>query len=192
MLAHHNIIFSQDYHREFTHIFDEERAPDDPTVYIAITAKTDPEHAPANGENWFVLLNMPYLKEGQDWEVETARMREAVFQKLRRRRIDISAHIETERVYTPGTFYQLYGSNRGSIYRISSNSRSTAFRRPANRSRNIEGLYFAGGSTHPGGGIPLVLLSGKITAKLIAEHAGKKPLDAGFSTSTAKNSTVKN
>ena len=179
-LAHHNIIFSQDYHQEFTHIFDKKRAPDDPTVYIAITAKTDSDHAPANGENWFVLLNMPYLKKGQDWEAETARMRETILQKLQRRGIKISQHIETERVYTPETFYRLYGSNRGSIYGISSNSRSTAFRRPANRSRDIEGLYFAGGSTHPGGGIPLVLLSGKITARLIAEHAGKKNFFANF------------
>lgn len=179
-LAHHNILFSQDYRREFSDIFDEKRAPDDPTVYIAITSKTDPEHAPANGENWFVLLNMPYLEEGQDWEAETARMRETILQKLQRRGINISGHIETERVYTPETFYRLYGSNRGSIYGISSNSRSTAFRRPANRSRDIEGLYFTGGSTHPGGGIPLVLLSGKITAQLIAEHAGKKNIFANL------------
>lgn len=192
MLAHHNIIFSRDYQREFKHIFDEKRAPDDPTIYIAITAKADPEHAPSYGENWFVLLNMPYLVEGQDWEGETLRMREVIFQKLHRLGIDISAYIETERVFNPETFYQLYSSNRGSIYGISSNSRSTAFRRPANRSRDIEGLYYAGGTTHPGGGIPLVLLSGKITAQLITDHSAIKQLDAGFSRSRAKNSSFNN
>ncbi|MCK6621699.1 MAG: phytoene desaturase [Calditrichaceae bacterium] len=172
-LAHHNIVFSADYREEFRQIFRERRAPDDPTVYIAVTSKTDPAHAPAYGENWFVLLNMPYLEEGQDWRGEMERMREAVFRKLRRRGIDLRGQVETERVITPEEFYSRYGSNRGSIYGISSNRRSTAFRRPANRSRELKGLYFAGGSTHPGGGIPLTLLSGKIAAELIIEEAGR-------------------
>ena len=171
-LAHHNIIFSQDYEQEFEQIFRERRAPEDPTVYIAITSKTDPEHAPPDGENWFVLLNMPYLTDEHDaqtWAAETERMRTAIFHKLKRIGIDISGHIETEQVYTPMDFLHLYSSNRGSIYGISSNSKTTAFRRHANRSRDIEGLYFAGGSVHPGGGIPLAILSGKMAAELIAE-----------------------
>ena len=73
---------------------------------------------------------------------------------------------------TPEDFSNSYGSNKGSIYGISSNSRMTAFRRPANRSRQIKNLYFAGGSVHPGGGIPLVILSGKMASDLIAEKEG--------------------
>jgi phytoene desaturase len=96
-------------------------------------------------------------------------MRLAVFNTLKRNGIDIKSAIEMEKVITPTDFYQLYGSNRGSIYGISSNSRLTAFKRPANRSRILKNLYFAGGSTHPGGGIPLVILSGKMAAELIAE-----------------------
>ena len=171
-LTHHNILFSRDYRREFTQIFDRREAPDDPTVYIAITSKSNPEHAPAGGENWFVLLNMPYLKDGQDWDEITSQMRERVLAKLKQVGIDIRDQIEIEQTYTPADFYNHYGSNRGSIYGISSNRRSTAFRRPANRSRLIKGLYFAGGASHPGGGIPLVLLSGKMAAELIAEDAG--------------------
>lgn len=117
---------------------------------------------------------MPYLKDGQNWHEETERMRMTVLRKLKQIGIDIASHIETEYIHTPEHFYHLYGSNRGSIYGISSNKRSTAFRRPANRSRDIEGLYFAGGSTHPGGGIPLVLLSGKIAKQLITEDRRKK------------------
>ncbi|MFC1713320.1 phytoene desaturase family protein [Candidatus Poribacteria bacterium] len=173
-LAQHNIIFSEDYEREFQQIFGELKPPDDPTVYISISSKTDPEHAPPDSENWFVLLNMPYL-DGEahvkDWNSEIERMRESVFTKLRRIGIHISKHIETERVYTPEDLLSLYASNRGSIYGISSNSKTTAFKRHANRSRDIEGLYFAGGSVHPGGGIPLTILSGKMAAELIAEHA---------------------
>jgi phytoene desaturase len=169
-LAHHNIIFSRDYKKEFGQIFKEKKAPDDPTIYVAITSKSDPAHAPPDSENWFVLLNMPYLTKELNWQSETGRVRESILKKLHRIGIVLADHIEAEFVFNPEDFYQRYLSNRGSIYGISSNSRSTAFKRPANRSRQLNGLYFAGGSTHPGGGIPLVLLSGKIAAELIARE----------------------
>jgi phytoene desaturase len=168
-LAHHNIFFSGDYKKEFTQIFEEKRPPDDPTIYVAITSKSDPDHAPQNGENWFVLLNMPSLTGAINWRDETARMREIVLAKLRQKGFDIENRIEAEFVLSPKDFEKNYFSNRGSIYGISSNSRRTAFKRPTNRSRELKGLYFAGGSTHPGGGIPLVLLSGKIAAELMAK-----------------------
>jgi phytoene desaturase len=174
-LEHHNIIFSNDYKEEFSQIFTERRAPNDPTVYISKSSKTDPEHAPPQSENWFILLNMPYLTDEnhQDWEEETDRMREAVLGKLKRLGIDVFHHIEAEEVYTPVDFSRLYTSNKGSIYGISSNNKITAFKRHPNRSRDIKGLYFAGGSVHPGGGIPLVMLSGKMAAELIAENEDK-------------------
>lgn len=168
-LSHHNIIFSSNYQLEFNQIFEDQVAPKDPTIYIAITSKTDPDHAPSHSENWFVMLNMPYLNSQQDWKAETDRMRSTVLAKLKKLGLDIASHIEVEKVHTPEDYYRIYGSNRGSIYGISSNSRRTAFRRPANRSRSLKGLYFAGGSSHPGGGIPLVILSGKMAAELIAE-----------------------
>ncbi|HQV30283.1 MAG TPA: phytoene desaturase family protein [Calditrichia bacterium] len=173
-LAHHNIFFSGDYHREFDRIFEDREIPHDPTIYLAVTSKTDRDHAPGKAENWFVLLNMPYLNEGQNWDLATRRMREVVLRRFREMGIDLAPRLVTESVFTPETFQETYASNRGSIYGISSNNRSTAFKRPANRSRDVEGLYFTGGSSHPGGGIPLVLLSGKITAGLILEKAGKR------------------
>ena len=168
-LAHHNIVFSSDYRTEFRQIFKHQQVPDEPTIYIAITSKTDAAHAPADGENWFVLLNMPYLAPGQVWEQEKKRMRRVVLDKLKQLGFDIAARIAVERVYTPEDFAELYASNKGSIYGVSSNSRATAFKRLPNRSRLLKGLYFAGGSVHPGGGIPLVILSGKMAATLIAE-----------------------
>jgi len=171
-LAHHNIVFSSDYDAEFKQIFKHRQVPDEPTIYIAITSKADAEHAPAGSENWFVLLNMPYLSLGQVWEREKVRMRSVVLDKLKRLDFDIADQIEVEQVYTPEDFSQLYASNQGSIYGISSNSKTTAFKRIPNRSRTLGGLYFAGGSVHPGGGIPLVILSGKIAATLIAEDEG--------------------
>jgi len=171
-LAHHNIFFSENYREEFHQIFNEKSTPDDPTIYIAITSKTDPVHAPQNGENWFVLLNMPYLTGRHDWTEEVRKMRKTVLDKLAKFGFDMNEKILHEQVITPIDFSEDYGSNRGSIYGISSNSKMAAFNRPANRNRQIQGLYFAGGSAHPGGGIPLVLLSGKLAAELIAEHAG--------------------
>ncbi|MDE0326030.1 MAG: phytoene desaturase family protein [Candidatus Poribacteria bacterium] len=173
-LGHHNIIFSGDYGAEFKQIFKHRQVPDDPTIYIAITSKTDSGHAPTDGENWFVLLNMPYLTPGQMWEKEKVRMRTVVLDRLKQLGFDIADQIEVEQIYTPEDFSELYASNQGSIYGVSSNSRTTAFKRLPNRSRVLKGLYFAGGSVHPGGGIPLVILSGKMAATLIAEDCASK------------------
>ncbi len=169
-LAQHNIFFSTDYELEFKQIFEDRRVPDDPTIYISITSKVDPDHAPSGCENWFVMINVPYLNEGQNWDDEISRMKDVIMKKLKKIGIDFSNHIKTEKVFTPQDFYNLYSGNRGSIYGISSNKRTTAFRRPANRSRDIHGLYFAGGSTHPGGGVPLAMLSGKMCAELICKR----------------------
>ena len=168
-LLQHNILFSRAYRQEFAEIFQQRCAPEDPTVYVAITSRVDPEDAPPGCENWFVLLNMPYLAPGQNWPATVEGMRERVLEKLRNHGLDVAEKIVSERVLTPEYFADRFASNRGSIYGISSNSRSTAFRRPANRSRDIRGLYFAGGACHPGGGIPLVLLSGKMAAELLLE-----------------------
>lgn len=168
-LAQHNIIFASDYELEFKQIFEQKQVPDDPTIYIAITSKLDSDHAPAGGENWFVLINVPYLNENQKWEAEVIRLKKIILEKLNKIGIDISGKIKFEKTITPQDFYDQYRSNRGSIYGISSNDRMTAFRRPANRSREIKGLYFAGGSTHPGGGVPLAMLSGKMCAELVSE-----------------------
>jgi phytoene desaturase len=168
-LAQHNIIFTADYELEFKQIFNHKKVPDDPTIYIAITSKADFNHAPAGSENWFVLINVPYLNENQNWDAEIVRLKKLVLEKLNKIGIDVHDRIQVEKVIMPQDFYEQYRSNRGSIYGISSNDRMTAFRRPANRSREIKGLYFAGGSTHPGGGVPLAMLSGKMCAELILE-----------------------
>ncbi|MCB2212667.1 phytoene desaturase [bacterium] len=169
-LSHHNILFSEDYRREFKQLFETLTVPDDPTVYISITERVDGDHAPDGCENWFVLVNMPYLAPGQDWDEAVEQTREAVLRKLGEIGIDLAGKVETEQILTPEDFAAKTASNRGSIYGLSSNGRSAAFRRPANRSRALNGLYFAGGSVHPGGGIPLTLLSGQMAAELISER----------------------
>jgi phytoene desaturase len=166
-LSHHNIFFSRNYRQEFQDLFEQKNAPSDPTVYVAITSRQDPGHAPENHENWFVLLNMPYLSPEQDWKSAVPEMRHAIIKRLMKRGVDVSKSIVHEKVLTPLDFMNIYNANRGSIYGISSNKQLSAFLRPPNRSREVNNLFFVGGATHPGGGIPLVLLSAKLVSELI-------------------------
>ncbi len=166
-MEHHNVFFADDYRKEFEEVFLEKMIPGDPTVYISISSKRELKHAPSGCENWFVLVNTPYLNENINWAASVDFLREKVLNKLKKYGFDIESKIEYEKVFTPHDLYKMYGSNKGSIYGISSNSKMTAFKRPANRSREIKNLYFASGSVHPGGGIPLAILSGKHCANLI-------------------------
>lgn len=168
-LAHHNIFFSADYPAEFRAIFQEGRPPDDPTIYVAITGKTDAAHAPPGHENWFVLVNAPPLGEGYDWTAKERPYRDLVLDRLAAHGVDIRQRIVTERIWTPRDLQRHSGAWRGALYGQSSNSKLAAFRRPHNRAKDVAGLYFAGGTTHPGGGVPMVALSGKAAAEMILE-----------------------
>ena len=174
-LAHHNILFTGDYRREFDDIFDRRIAPRDPTLYLCITSKTDPEHAPAGHENWFVLVNAPFLSPNFDWSCEADRyaqhIRGLLIANLGRilTLAEAQAMVRVERRFTPLDLQETYGGHRGAIYGFSSNTRTTAFMRPGNRDRAIARLYYAGGSVHPGGGVPLVALSGLAAADCLAQ-----------------------
>lgn len=167
-LAHHNIFFSTDYEAEFRQIFDEMRPAADPTVYVCATSRTDPTQAPPGCENLFVLVNAPATSERTDWSRESDVYRNLIVKKLEGFGLDgLSAAVEYEHRITPEDFAARYGAHRGALYGASSNSTLSAFFRPPNKARDIENLFFAGGTTHPGGGIPLVLLSGKMAADLV-------------------------
>lgn len=167
-LAHHNIFFSPDYPAEFRAIFDERRAASDPTIYVCASSRTDESQAPAGHENLFVLVNAPANDGQTDWMSAASGYRDLIIRKLEESGLDgLSQAIDYEHIITPADFEQRYRANRGSIYGISSNKLRNAYLRPPNKARDIEGLYFAGGATHPGGRIPLVLLSGKMAAELL-------------------------
>ncbi|HEX8369232.1 MAG TPA: phytoene desaturase family protein [Pyrinomonadaceae bacterium] len=167
-LAHHNIFFSDDYRAEFDAIFKDLRPAPNPTVYVCAASRTDATQAPEGGENLFVLINAPYTSARTDWEKEKRDYRDLIVGKLEDFGLkDLENSIDFEQIITPADFEKKYRANRGSIYGVSSNGIFSAFLRPPNKARNIENLYFAGGATHPGGGIPLVLISGKLTADLI-------------------------
>ncbi len=169
-LGLHNIFFSLDYRQEFDTIFMDQRCPSDPTVYVNITSKTNPEDAAAGGENWFVLVNAP-PNQGQDWPAEVRQLRDSVFRRVEAALgRNVRDAVTAEAVMTPEDIEAQTGSRFGSLYGTSSNSRLAAFLRHPNRSRRYSGLYFCGGGAHPGGGIPLVLRSGRIAAELLARY----------------------
>lgn len=169
-LETHNILFSTDYKKEFDEIFQLKKCPSDPTIYIYISSKFNKGDAPAGFENWFVLVNAPYIS-GQDWKKEINLTRERVIKKINSfLKIDLNTRIIEEEVLTPEKIESQTDSRLGSIYGISSNSRSAAFLRQQNKSKKYKGLYFCGGSAHPGGGIPLVMLSGKLASELICGY----------------------
>ena len=163
----HNIFFSEDYAAEFAAIFEAQTVADDVTVYVNITSKKTPTDAPPGHENWFVMVNVPH-DQGQDWAALTQRTRAAVLARLRRALgLDMAPLITTERVWTPPGIAADTSSFGGALYGSSSNNALAAFLRHPNFSGRLDGLYFCGGSVHPGGGIPLCLLSAKIVASLI-------------------------
>lgn len=168
-LAHHNIFFSDDYPTEFIDIFEKEIPPENPTIYVTITSHTDSDHAPDNHENWFVMVNAPALSEKYDWINNTTAYRNMVLETLASYGFDIRDQIRVEHILTPIDIERLTGARRGALYGVSSNSKWTAFRRPHNRAKDVRGLYFTGGTTHPGGGVPMVMLSGQSAGRIILE-----------------------
>lgn len=166
-LETHSVFFSGDYRREFRDIFERRIAPHDPTVYLHLSSRLSPTDAPPGGESWFLLVNAP-PNRGQDWGTEVKRVRRAVLGRLERSLgRPIASSIRCERVLTPADLEESTGSRYGSLYGAASNSPLAAFRRHPNRVRGVKGLYACGGSTHPGGGMPLVLLSAKIATDLL-------------------------
>ncbi len=165
-LAHHNIFFSNDYRAEFEAIFRRREPAANPTIYVANTSRSDPTQAPPGHSNLFVLVNAPALDGGVDWDSRKGPYRDMVVSRLEEAGLDnLCDRIVFEQVLTPQDFQDKYNAWHGSIYGLSSNSRQTAFLRPANRAAGVGNLYFVGGSVHPGGGIPLVLLSARLVAR---------------------------
>ena len=158
----HNIFFSSDYQAEFKAIFKEKTIYQDPTVYLNITSTQKPNDAPEGCQNWFTMVNVPN-NEGQDWDQLILEVKSNILHKLSQvLGEDIAPLIEIEEVLDPRLIESKTSSYRGALYGNSSNNKFSAFLRHSNFSKQIKQLYLVGGSVHPGGGIPLSLLSAKI------------------------------
>ncbi|MCB9188835.1 MAG: phytoene desaturase [Flavobacteriales bacterium] len=164
-LGVHNIFFADDYKAEFDAIFDSKQVYRDPTVYVHISSKIKLDDAPKGMENWFVMINTPPKGE-IDWEDYIKQARNNILKKLSKNLgVDIAKHIVVEDKLFPATIESRTYSYQGSLYGTSSNSKYAAFLRQPNFHKKLKGLYFVGGSAHPGGGIPLCLLSAKIATE---------------------------
>jgi phytoene desaturase len=163
----HNLFFSDAYEEEFQAL-QQGNLFLDPSVYVYLSQRINSNDAPQGCENWFVMVNAPYVRPGQDWERMKEQARINILAKLEHRlKQRIRDKILVEEVLDPRGIEQLTASWKGALYGSSSNNPWSAFLRQANFHPKVKGLFFCGGSVHPGGGIPLCLLSASITSKLI-------------------------
>jgi phytoene desaturase len=164
-MPHHSIVFSADYRREFADIFDRRRPPEDPTVYIGCSAVDDPAQAPPGAENWVMLVNVPARDPGS-WPMSPEAYCTLVLDRLASRGHDLSGRLRFVDLLTPADLRERYAAWGGAIYGTRYAGPFAPFRRPANRGPR-RGLYLVGGSAHPGGGLPLVAMGGRIVAALV-------------------------
>lgn len=171
-LLHHNFVFSADPHAEFESIYRRGEPAPDPTCYVCAPAATDPGVAPAGGEALYVLVHTPYLRPGQDWSAMLPAYRRTILDKLARTAglTDLEERIAVERVLTPQDIHDRYHVLNGAIYGLASHGRFTGAFKPGNLSPDVRGLAFAGGSAHPGPGMPMVLMSGWIAADALTRQ----------------------
>ena len=165
-LNHHDFVFSRDPEEEFDAIYRRGEPAPDPTAYLAAPSATDPSVAPEGGEALYVLVHTPYLRPHHDWSTMFPAYRRTVLDKLKRTggMPDIEERIVVERHLTPQDIHDRYRVLNGAIYGLASHGRMTGAFKPGNRSREVRGLYLAGGAAHPGPGMPMVMMSGWIAA----------------------------
>ncbi|MBV9538885.1 MAG: phytoene desaturase, partial [Acidisphaera sp.] len=180
-LGHHDFVFSRDAEEEFDWIYRRGEPAPDPTCYLAAPARTEPGVAPQGGEALYILVHTPFLRPHHDWAAMMPDYRRVIFDKLARCAglQDLESRIVVERHLTPQDIHERYRVLNGAIYGLASHGRFFGAFKPGNRSRDIRGLYLAGGAAHPGPGMPMVLMSGWIAADALdADRAGAERLRA--------------
>ncbi len=174
-LRHHTIIMPENYRKLIANIFDGQGLPQDLALYLHAPTRTDPSMAPAGCESLYVLAPVPNLAHGIDWNREAIPLRNNIITFLEQTLglAGLAEHIVTEHMFTPLDFASTLRSHLGAAFSIEPTLFQSAYFRPHNRSNQIEGLYFVGAGTHPGAGIPGVLLSAAITSRLAMADLSK-------------------
>ena len=173
-LAHHDFVFSRDPEEEFDFIYRKGEPAPDPTAYLAAPAVTDPEVALEGGEALYVLVHTPYLRPHHNWSETFPAYRRVILDKLKRAAglHDLEDRIVVERHLTPQDIHDRYRVLNGAIYGLASHGKFMGAFKPGNRSRDVRGLYLAGGAAHPGPGMPMVMMSGWIAADALDADLG--------------------
>lgn len=172
-LGHHSIYFPDDYRASFQQLMQGNAISEDPPFYISLASETDASLAPQGKATMFVLVPTPVLSRlGRiDWQAEQSRLRDYVIRRLRSHGSDINADdIEVEACYTPEDWRSNFGLYDGSAFGASHKLFMLGPWRPANRSRQLPGLFYVGASTTPGTGMPLVTLGGRMAAQRVVDY----------------------
>ncbi|MBP3951105.1 phytoene desaturase family protein [Bacillus suaedae] len=171
-LIHHQVFFSESYQNEFNDLFNKKVYSNDPTIYICNSSYTDQSISP-QGDNLFILINAPSGTNTTEKELNNYKNR--IYQLLADKGYDIRPYLIEDRIISPQNISDQFYAYKGALYGPSSNNLRDSFLRPPNQSRDVNNLYFVGGSTHPGGGSPMVTLSGMNVADLIVQRIKKRP-----------------
>jgi phytoene desaturase len=176
-LLHHDFVFSRDPEEEFDWIYKRGEPAPDPSCYIAAPARTEPGVAPPGGEALYVLVHTPWLRPHHDWKAMFPAYRRVILDKLARTAglKDLESRIVVEHALTPQDIHDRYSVLNGAIYGLASHGRFLGAFKPGNRSRDLPGLYLAGGAAHPGPGMPMVLMSGWIAADAVDADLLSRP-----------------
>lgn len=175
-IAHHNVFLGGDYRASFDRIFTDHTLPEAPSFYVHAPARTDPAAAPQGQDTLYVLVPVGHLdaRSEQDWEALVDRARETVLRRLANEldAHDLREHLKFEIVYQPKVWKERFNLEKGAAFGLSHNFWQVGYLRPRNRHQQYKNLYFTGASTHPGTGLPIVLLSARLTTERILKEAG--------------------
>ncbi len=170
-MLHHNVYFSKDFKGNLDQIFHENKLPTDPAFYIYIPTKTDPGLAPKGKNVVYILVPVPNLAAGIDWDKAVPKIKARVLERMKKIfALDIENKIKTEAIFTPEDFKTKFNLTDGTAFGLSHHFFQSGYFRPSNKAKGIERLYFVGASTYPGSGVPMVTLSGKLVAERIAKE----------------------
>ena len=177
----HNVFLGGDYKASFDQIFKDHTLPEVPSFYVHAPKRIDPAAAPEGQDTLYVLVPVGHLsaRTKQDWDALVARARETVFARLAKEMgaEDLREHIKFEINYQPKTWKERFNLVNGAAFGLSHNFWQVGFLRPQNRHKKYKNLYFAGASTHPGTGLPIVLLSARLAAERILKEAASRQVE---------------
>jgi phytoene desaturase len=180
-LLQHNIFMPGDYRRSFERIFKDHTLPDDPSFYINVPARGDPGMAPRGQDGILAMVPVGHLDEQrpQDWDVLRDRARQMVFSRLSEIGMsDLPQHIRFEETFGPPQYQSQLNLMKGAAFGLGYNFQQIGYLRPRNQHRRYRNLYFVGASTHPGGGLPIVLVSARLVSERIQHDLARAPQPA--------------
>lgn len=175
-LVHHNLLFSKDWRKNFSEIFDKPKWPTDPSLYICNPSKTDPSVAPAGHENLFVLVP---IAPGLDYDDDTLdKYADQVLETIEKemRLPELRQNIVYKKLFSIKDFASRYNSYKGTALGLAHTLRQTAVFRPNNISKKVQGLYYVGANTNPGIGMPVCLISAELMYKRLINDTSAGPL----------------